>query len=350
MCKRRKMVILPVVLCCLLGILFLKEPVLAAEGFANGLRLCTSTVLPALFPFFVLTDLLLTCPLRNRIFRPAARLLGLENEIAIPVLVLSWVGGYAVCAKMVGNLQKNRLLNARDAALVILLGCCSSPGFVIGCVGGLLMGNVRLGILFYWLQLAANLAAAALCIGLLPRKTAQSVSPKATVPESLSFSNAIGNAVGSCLQVCGCVLFFRMTEAVLVPFLPQTALTIPVMSAFLEISAGCSDFAALGGRYALYGCCTCLSVLGLSVWAQISLLLQGAVPLRLLLVHRTVHLFVFLAMVGLLVRFLPGTVVVYRSMAARVVTTQRLPWDAAVLVFAFLCASLYKVRQNFYNK
>ena len=165
-----------------------------------------------------------------------------------------------------------------------------------------------------------------------------------------SFSNAIGNAVGSCLQVCGCVLFFRMTEAVLVPFLPQTALTIPVMSAFLEISAGCSDFAALGGRYALYGCCACLSVLGLSVWAQISLLLQGAVPLRLLLVHRTVHLFVFLAMVGLLVRFLPGTAVVYRSMAERVVTTQRLPWDAAVLVFAFLCASLYKVRQNFYNK
>ena len=91
-------------------------------------------------------------------------------------------------------------------------------------------------------------------------------------------------------------------------------------------------------------------MLGLSVWAQISLLLQGAVPLRLLLVHRTVHLFVFLAMVGLLVRFLPGTVVVYRSMAARVVTTQRLPWDAVVLVFAFLCASLYKVRQNFYNK
>ena len=208
MCKRRKMVILPVVTVERCVILFLKEPVLAAEGFANGLRLCTSTVLPALFPFFVLTDLLLTCPLRNRIFRPAARLLGLENEIAIPVLVLSWVGGYAVCAKMVGNLRKNRLLNARDAALVVLLGCCSSPGFVIGCVGGLLMGNVRLGILFFWLQLAANLAAAALCIGLLPRKTAQSVSPKATVPESVSFSNAIGNAVGSCLQVCGCVLFF----------------------------------------------------------------------------------------------------------------------------------------------
>ena len=57
--------------------------------------------------------------------------------------------------------------------------------------------------------------------------------------------------------------------------LPPTA-----VSAALEVSAGCADFAALGGAAALYGCCACLSVLGVSVWAQLRLF-AGAVMILL---------------------------------------------------------------------
>ena len=36
--------------------------------------------------------------------------------------------------RLVGELRRSQLLDERDASLVLLLGCCSSPGFVIGCV------------------------------------------------------------------------------------------------------------------------------------------------------------------------------------------------------------------------
>lgn len=345
-----KTVCLPVLFCSLLGTLFLKEPQLAAQGFESGLRLCVDTVLPALFPFFVLTDLLLSCPFRGDCFRPAARCLGMQNSIGILVILLSWLGGYAVCARLVGELRRSQLLDERDASLVLLLGCCSSPGFVIGCVGGLLLGNLRLGVLLYLLQLAANLLAAAFCLRLLPKNSSCHSDAPNKVPKQPSLSISINNAVSSSLQICGCVLFFRMAEAVLLPMLPDNRLTVPVASACLEISAGCADFAALGGGFALYGCCICLSLLGLSVWVQLSMLLQGALPMKLLLVHRALHLIMFLFMVRFCVYFLPGTTAVYRSMAPRVITAQRLPIDATIIVFLFLCASLYKVRQNFYNK
>ena len=127
-------------------------------------------------------------PITESYFRPAARLFGLENEIAIPVLVLSWVGGYAVCAKVVGDLRKNRLLNARDAALVVLLGCCSSPGFVDRLRRWLADGKCAAGHPFL---LACSLRQT----WLLPHcvldyyrgRTAQSVSPKATVPRIAFF-------------------------------------------------------------------------------------------------------------------------------------------------------------------
>lgn len=144
--------------------------------------------------------------------------------------------------------------------------------------------------------------------------------------------------------------FFRTVAVVLLPYLPNSVWSAPVVSALLEISSGCADFASLGGRAALYGCCACLSLLGVSVWAQILLLSQGAVPLRLLLIQRCIHLACFLFIIRLSARYLPGTSTVYRTLADRVITIQRLPLDAAIVGFIFLCAALYKVRQNFYNK
>ena len=45
-----------------LGILLLAAPEAAAEGFASGTALCLASVLPALFPFFVVCELLTAAP------------------------------------------------------------------------------------------------------------------------------------------------------------------------------------------------------------------------------------------------------------------------------------------------
>lgn len=335
--------------CFAAGILLLRNPSLAAAGFQSGLRLCIDTVLPALFPFFVLCDLMVYClPGDNSLLRRLAGVFGMTAS-GLSVVLLSWLGGYAVCAKLTGTLYRQRALSGRNAAMVLFLGCCSSPGFVIGCVGGMLLGNLQVGMLLYGLQLAANLLSAALCLPLLPND--QTHCMDGGLPgKKEGISQSIGAAVDSSLQVCGCVLFFRVLGAVISPLLPPWPIAIPLVSAVLEISGGCADFAALGGRSALYGCCFCLSFLGLSVWAQLGLLLQGAVPLPLLAVNRGIHLVAFWLMVYLFAKVLPGTVSVYSTLPTRVIPMQRLPLDAAIMVFLFVCAALYKVRQNFYNK
>ena len=69
---------------------------------------------------------------------------------------------------------------------------------------------------------------------------------------------AISSAVTSSLSVCGCVVFFRIVGAVLLAVLP---LPPTAVSAALEVSAGCADFAALGGAAAATGIGTILSPL-----------------------------------------------------------------------------------------
>ena len=376
------------------GGLVLAVPEAATRGFAGGTALCLQSVLPALFPFFVVCELLTAAPPLAVLLRPMQRVLGLESAETARALLLSWVGGYAVCARLAGQLYGAGRITRRDAALLQVLGCCSGPGFVIGCVGGALLGNVRLGVVLYAAQIGANLGAGAVCqllshiVGanivrpsswrgcafperpltsetarvrtmFAPTDCTREVSGRSKVlsPTRCGGSHlaegakglpqAISSAVTSSLSVCGCVVFFRIVGAVLLAVLP---LPPTAVSAALEVSAGCADFAALGGAAALYGCCACLSVLGVSVWAQLRLFAGAAYRPRLLVFSRAVHLVLLQLLVRVCAQLLPGSVTACSTLAARVLPVFRLPPDAAAAGFVFLCAALYKARQSIYNK
>ena len=157
---------------------------------------------------------------------------------------------------------------------------------------------------------------------------------------------AISSAVTSSLSVCGCVVFFRIVGAVLLAVLP---LPPTAVSAALEVSAGCADFAALGGAAALYGCCACLSVLGVSVWAQLRLFAGTAYRPRLLVFSRAVHLCTFAAARQGVRSCCPAALryaVHWPPASCRFSVCRRTPRRRGL---SFLCAALYKARQSLYN-
>ena len=96
--------------------------------------------------------------------------------------------------------------------------------------------------------------------------------------------------------------------------------------------------------------CACLSVLGVSVWAQLRLFAGAAYRPRLLVFSRAVHLVLLQLLVRMCAQLLPGSVTACSTLAARVLPVFRLPPDAAAAGFVFLCAALYKARQSIYNK
>ena len=358
-----------------LGVLVLAEPQAAKQGFASGTVLCLDSVLPALFPFFVVCELLMTAPPPAVLLRPLQRVLGLESAETAQAVVLSWVGGYAVCARLAGQLYGAGKISRRDAVRLQILGCCSGPGFVIGCVGGLLLGNVRLGVVLYAAQIGANLMVAGVLAylplrgrwpegpegeslaiarkvlgsgkALSPSRCGGSPLAEGAKSSPVTFPSAITSTVTSSLSVCGCVVFFRLVGAVLGAVIPLPSVLV---SAALEVSAGCADFAVLGGQAALYGCCAVLSLLGVSVWAQMQLFAGAAFCPQVLLASRLLHLVFLQGILRFCVRFLPGDVGVCSTLSARIVPLLHLPPDAAAVGFVFLCAALYKAWQNLYNK
>lgn len=140
----------------LLGFALLKDTRVVAAAVSQGLTLCIQVLLPSLFPFFVLSNLLVLSSVIQRLTplfcRPMEALFHLPGSCA-PVLLLGAVGGYPVGAKTVSALYQQRLCT-REEALGTLRFCNNAgPAFLIGSIGGGLLNDTRLGMRLLFIHL-----------------------------------------------------------------------------------------------------------------------------------------------------------------------------------------------------
>ena len=141
------------------------RPAVAANGVLRGLGLCYETVIPALFPFMVLSRLLLESPAAGwfgLLLRPYTRLLGLRGKKAPAALLCGLLGGFACGAQAVDALYREGELGCGEAALLLVCTIGSGPGFIVGGVGALMLGRAGAGRLL----LAAQVGASLLCGGI----------------------------------------------------------------------------------------------------------------------------------------------------------------------------------------
>ena len=203
---------------CGVGLLFYSRPVSAAV--AQALSLCVRVLLPSLFPFFVLSSLLVSLGVAQRLSplleRPMRWLFGLPGSCAAAVL-LGAVGGYPLGARTAATLYQQRQCSKEDVLRV--LGFCNNagPAFIISAVGGGLLGDTSTGVLLYGLHLLS-----ALLMGILFAGSQRSVRQSNFSPKTLDrvavipcFLQAVTGSLDTFLNVCGFVLIFAVLTCLL---------------------------------------------------------------------------------------------------------------------------------------
>ena len=146
----------------LLLFLFPEESVAAAR---EGISLCVDVLIPSLFPFFVLSSLLISTGLAGLCARPLESfmrpLFGVGGAGAA-ALSLGLIGGYPVGARTVAQLVQRRECSQTEARRLSLFCNNCGPAFFIGAAGVGVFGAKEAGFLL----LGANLTAAVL-LGIL---------------------------------------------------------------------------------------------------------------------------------------------------------------------------------------
>ena len=202
--------------CLALGgvlVLFLAEAGFVRAAAAEALSLCARSVIPALFPFLVVSSLLLSLglgellsPMLAGLMEPLFRVDGVGSS----ALLLGLVGGYPIGAKTAADLYRGGRLSRPEAERLLAFCNNSNPVFLISVLGVGVFGSVRAGV---WLWLIHLLSA--LLTGLLfrnhggpARRQAGGTAAFQAVSLPAAFVAAVRESLSGMLSVCAFVTFF----------------------------------------------------------------------------------------------------------------------------------------------
>ena len=254
------------------GVLFLLFPSETRAAALTSLRLCGEKLIPALFPFLVLTAL-------YRRISPAP-----PRKPLLTVPLVGMLAGAPVGAELVGGLYRTGAIGRRAASSLLFLADTPSPAFLVLAVGEGMLGNRGLGWkLFFADTLAALLIGGALLLtGGKPEKKAPAAPPGGDnrprgpeAPPDLrllpAVSASVADAALAMLRISGAVVFFGTVSGLPLPSATGKAL----LAAFTELTGGCAACAALGGETGLLLTAAAVGFSGLSVAAQVGFSANG---------------------------------------------------------------------------
>lgn len=199
------------------------SPEYAKEEVYYSLLLCLRTVVPTLFPFFVLTSLVVSSGMTSyagKGFGKAAyRLFGMNAGEAY-ALLLGCVGGFPLGTKAVCELYAAGGTEKKSAETLAALTNLCSPFFILGA-SRVLFGETGAGVCVYCANILMTFVFLRATSGKRKRRSAgDGATPetgkareKAGNGSEFSFAGAITSSFTSMLSLCGIIAFFSCVAA-----------------------------------------------------------------------------------------------------------------------------------------
>ncbi len=245
----------------------------STQAVRDGLALCAQSVVPALFPFFVLVTWLIalgyTAPLGRLIAPLTWRLFGC-SENGGSAFLLGIIGGYPIGARAIGEMVRSGALDRKEAEHLLLFCNNAGPAFILGIAGEGAFHSMRCGVWLY----VIHVTAAAIIGTALRRKTdcaahaQRMTSPSVSVVGS--FLQAARSGVEGMLNICGFVVFFWVILQLLVH---MTGLQVPWLIGCVELAGGILRLD--NSRWSFICAAGLLGWGGISVHCQTAAMLSG---------------------------------------------------------------------------
>ena len=256
----------------------------AAEAMRQGLALCARSVVPALFPFLVLSGLFVNLGCAD----VPARLLGSVMQrlfgcsgSGASAFFLGILGGYPLGARTIGELYRTGRISHQEGEDLLCFCNNTGPAFILGIAGAGIFGDLRLGAWLYLIHVAA-----ATLVGLLLRRSKAAPTPRSALPQpSPSFPSALVSSITSAgttmVQICAFVVFFYT-------LLHLSPLQHPVLLGVVELTRGITALTA--GRDAFLIASALLGWGGISVHCQTAAVLADTpLSMRRYLLAKALH-------------------------------------------------------------
>ena len=354
-------------------------PELTMEAMRDGIRLCGNVILPSLFPFFVLSSLVVELGMSRylgKLLEPIMVPLFRVSGSCAAALALGFIGGYPVGARTAIQLYENGQCSRTEAERLLAFCNNSGPAFILGVVGAGVFGSGRLGLLLCLTHLLASLA-----VGVLFRFYRPGDRPRAkgraphfqTASFPAAFTRSVTGALQSTLHICAFILFFtvllrvlaragtldllsRLLCALLSPLGLTRSWAERLLTGLLEVSSGVTSLTggSLSGRLSMAA--FMLGWAGVSVHCQVLAFLgDSGLSMRTYVAGKLLHGGLSALLTAALVRLLPLELPVSLYLAQQTETIAQLDFQRALTISAaaawgmwlfFLALAVYMVKKS----
>lgn len=253
----------------------------ALRGATEGLSLCMQTVIPSLFPAFVLS-ILLTGALQGikvPFLSPLFRALRISDDAQM-LMVTGFLGGYPIGAKCTAELVRKGVITPETGRRMLAFCSNAGPAFLFG-IGSQIFSNRWM----CWAAWIIHILSALAVARLLPATKQQPA--KFPSSDTMDISSALRKSLEAMAMVCGWIILFRVILTFCTKWflwlLPKWASC--ALFGIVELTNGCFNLVLLEDervRFVLFtfflglgGLCVTMQTFGVCDCVDTSLYLPG---------------------------------------------------------------------------
>lgn len=355
-------------------------PEQAMGAMRDGIKLCGNVILPSLFPFFVLSSLVVELGMSRylgRLLEPVMAPLFRVNGNCSAALALGFIGGYPVGARTAIQIYEKGQCSRTEAERMLAFCNNSGPAFILGVVGAGVFGSGRLGLLLCLTHLLASLLVGVLFRFYKPREGPQtrlSRGPQFQAARfSRAFTSSVTGALQSTLNICAFILFFTvflrilahagvlealggLLSRLLAPLGMDQTWAERLLTGLVEVSSGVSSLTdgTLSGRLSMAA--FMLGWAGVSVHCQVLAFLgDSGLSVRTYVTGKLLHGALSAVLARLLFQVIPLSSPASAYLAEQTEAIARLDFHQALTLSAvvswgvwlvFLALTVYVVQKN----
>ncbi len=268
-------------------VLVLRNADAAIEYMGRGLTLCARTIIPSLFPFMVISELLVSSGAGEAFGRLFSRIMrwlfGLSGAGASAVFLGSMCG-FPVGARTAVALLDRNIISKSECEHLLTFTANPSSAFLITAVGVSLYGNRHFGVVLYATVLGSGFLVGFLARFFLRRSEQPAEHPH--FPSGLhiggveTFTGAVSGAATGMLTICAYVIFFSALTGALGCALAESGAYhewgYALLTGLLEMTSGISQASGLSHQeWGLILTAAFAGWSGLSVHCQVMTLCGG---------------------------------------------------------------------------
>ena len=240
--KRKIFNIIVIVVTLFILVQVIIKKTLVYNSINYALNIWVKNLIPTLFPFFIISDILINYNFTSyipKIFKRICKFLFNITDNMIMILLLSIISGFPSNARNTRTLYDKGLINLDEANHILIFSHFSNPLFILTTVAIFFLNNKKVGIILLISHYLSNFL-----LGIMFRKYFNhneeiKYDEKEVMADFGSvFIGAIKKSIDTILLICGIVTIFMLLSSIIINTFNFNIYNSMLIKGILEITIG----------------------------------------------------------------------------------------------------------------